>query len=139
MGKGYGSVIHNRENAKQLIDYSRMQQGGMYPSDVDGVIEYHGKAYVFLEYKYSGYSMPVGQKLMYQRMADDLSACGKPVCVMLCSHGQKDPAKDIDGAAARVTAIYWRGEWRKVRQLTAREWVASFFAWVDLLDVPPFV
>lgn len=124
---------------RQLIDYSGINDGGMYPSDIDGCIEYHGRAYIFFEYKYQDSPIPGGQKLMYQRLADDLTTAGKLACVMLCSHDVRDEKKDIDGAGAFVSAVYFRGKWHAVRRYTVAAWVKKFLAWVDEINAPPFV
>ena len=132
------NVIHNREKMRQLIDYSGMQRGGIYPSDIDGCLEYKNRAYIFLEYKYNESPLPGGQKIMYQRLCDDLTASGKPACVLLCSHDVKDERKDIDAARAFVVAIYFRGKWIACRRYTVAVWVEKFLDWVDVVNSPPF-
>ena len=47
------SRIHNKRKMKQLIDFKGCAvDGGMYPTDIDGVIEYKDSKYIIFEVKY---------------------------------------------------------------------------------------
>ena len=80
------SKIINRRYAKQLIDFANITIGnkGM-PTDCDGLIEYHGKAYVLFELKYRGADVPLGQWLALVRMCDDFNRLHKPALLSLPS------------------------------------------------------
>ena len=48
---------------KQLIDFKGCSVGnGMYPTDIDGLIEYKDSEYIIFEVKYGSAEVPVGQK-----------------------------------------------------------------------------
>lgn len=72
------SRIHNRHKMKQLIDFKGCAvDGGMYPTDIDGVIEYKDSKYIIFEVKYGDSEIPIGQRLALQRMVDDFTKSGK--------------------------------------------------------------
>lgn len=49
---------------KQLIDFKGCAvDGGMYPTDIDGVIEYKDSKYIIFEVKYGDSEIPIGQRL----------------------------------------------------------------------------
>ena len=63
------SRIHNKRKMKQLIDFKGCAvDGGMYPTDIDGVIEYKDSKYIIFEVKYGDSEIPIGQRLALQRM-----------------------------------------------------------------------
>lgn len=62
--------IENRNRARQIIDFSGLQYGKITPTDIDGLIEYHDKAILLLEFKYADAEMPRGQKVALERMCD---------------------------------------------------------------------
>ena len=48
-----GSRIKNPYYAKQLIDFQGLDlDGGLYPTDIDALIEYHDMEYILVEVKY---------------------------------------------------------------------------------------
>lgn len=63
--------IHNPHKMRQLIDFRDLNiDGYIYPTDIDGVIEYKDSEYILFEFKYGHADLPAGQKLALQRMAD---------------------------------------------------------------------
>ena len=109
--------IRYRERARQIVDFSGLRYDLITPTDIDGVIapitvdgliEFQRRCYVFVEFKHVGNPvMPGGQKWAFERIADDLR---KPAVVLLAVH-DTTPDEDIDAAAARERAVYWRGKW----------------------------
>lgn len=68
------SKIQNPERMKQLIDFKGLGlDGGIYPTDIDGLIEYHDKEYIIIEVKHGNAKVPVGQRVAMQRMVDDFT------------------------------------------------------------------
>lgn len=46
---------------KQLIDFKGLElDGGIYPTDIDGIIEYRDSEYIILEVKHSKAKVPWG-------------------------------------------------------------------------------
>lgn len=100
---------------KQLLDYSGLLFGNITPSDIDGIIEWHNDKYALLEYKYKAAQMPFGQKLLLERMANDLYRSGKEVVVLVAKHEEDDCDNEVDAAKCLVRELYipTEGVWRK--------------------------
>lgn len=55
------SRILNPKRMKQLIDFKGIElDGGIYPTDIDGIIEYRDSEYIILEVKHSKAKVPWG-------------------------------------------------------------------------------
>ena len=101
----------NRQRAKQLISFDDLEMGGgIHPTDIDGVIEYHDRCWIWIEYKYGDAELPRGQQLMLERLCDELSK-QKPTIVIIGEHHEADPEQDIKAGEAIVREIYYRGQW----------------------------
>lgn len=125
-------VIENRERARQIIDFSGLRYGNITPTDIDGCIEYKNKAVILLEYKHRNTEMPYGQRLAFERIADDIVSAGKDCVFLLCSHDVDNCEVDIDGANAIVTNIYWHGKNSKPRNgITVGEQIEKYIAFID--------
>ena len=119
--------IQNRDRAKQIIDFGGMRYGNITPTDIDGYIDYHDSAFVFLEMKLEGADMPYGQRLALERLVNSATASGHDACAMLCIHNKQNPDEDVKAADTQVRAIYWKGAWHPpARQMTTKEMVDSF-------------
>ena len=125
------SKINNRRYAKQLIDFANIRIGanGM-PTDCDGLIEYHGKAYVLFELKHRGADVPLGQWLAFVRMCDDFNRLHKPAVFIVAEHDVDDPDIDIDAAACTVRKFYYAGKWYRGSN-TLKALIDRFIAFVD--------
>lgn len=72
------SKILNPKRMKQLIDFKGLElDNGIYPTDIDGLIEYHDSEYILLEVKHKDARVPYGQRLAIQRMVDDFTKAGR--------------------------------------------------------------
>lgn len=124
------SRIHNPKKMKQLIDFKGCSVGeGMYPTDIDGLIEYKDSKYILFEVKYGDTAVPIGQKLALQRMVDDFTKVGKQAIALVCSHTVRNPDRPIVMAWCKVREIYYGDEkvWRTPdRELTVREAIDGF-------------
>jgi hypothetical protein len=116
--------IRFRERATQVVDFKDLRYDLITPTDIDGLIEFQNRCYVLIELKHAGNpSMPYGQRLAFERLANDLR---KPVVILLCVH-DTSADEDIDAAAARVQSVFWRGKWTVMRQeYTAKDMVRLF-------------
>lgn len=124
------SRINNPRRAKQLIDFAGLAVDGyIYPTDIDGLIEYKDSEYILFEVKHGDTEVPFGQKLALQRMVDDFTKIGKQAVVFICEHTVHDADKPVIAAWCRVREIYYGGEreWRQpVGDITVREAVDMF-------------
>ena len=115
-----------------MIDYQGIRYGKIAPTDIDGVIEYHNEAFVFYEFKHRETMIPLGQQLMYERLADDLQAAGVPAVVFQCSHSVDDTQQDVIAANARVVRTYYDGKWTdKDGSRTVKDHTDAFIRWIE--------
>lgn len=127
------SKFQNRQRARQLIDFANIRIGekGM-PTDCDGLIEYHDKAYVLFELKHGAKDVPLGQKLALVRMCDDFARVGKPAVFIVAEHDVDDPNVDVDAAACRVRKYYFKGKWYcPPSPITLKNKIDDFISYVD--------
>ncbi len=124
-----GSRILNPDRMKQLIDFKGLElDGGIYPTDIDGLIEYHDKEYI-IEVTHGKARVPVGQRVAMQRMVEDFTKIGKRAVAIVCEHNIDDVNKPIIVAYCRVREFYYGGEhkWRPPdNRMTVREMVNKF-------------
>ena len=124
------SRINNPARAKQLIDFQGLDiDGYIYPTDIDGLIEYKDSEYIIFEVKYGDAEVPLGQKLALQRMVDDFTKIGKQAVVFICEHEVRDTDRPVIAAWCKVREIYYGKEkqWRAPdSEITVREAVDSF-------------
>lgn len=109
------SRIHNPRRMKQLIDFKELcVDGCIYPTDIDGVIEYKDSEYILFEVKFENQEVPFGQKLALQRMVDDFTKAGKTAVALICEHRVKNAQRPVVAAWCKVREMYYGKEkqWR---------------------------
>lgn len=124
-------VIQFRERRKQILDCSKLRYGNITPTDCDGLIEYHDKAYVLFEIKYRNAKVPAGQLLALTRSVEDFRRAGKSALLVIAEHDVDDPAQDIDAAECTVREYYWHGQWRTCKESKLKDIIFAFVAKVD--------
>jgi hypothetical protein len=97
--------IYNRAYAAQVNDFSGMRWGNITPTDMDGLIEYHNKCFIFIETKFMDKPLPYGQKLAFERLVDSLN---KPGILIVTTH---NGSGDIDMKSTKIREYYWQGKW----------------------------
>lgn len=124
------SRINNPAGMRQLIDFRGLAVDGyIYPTDIDGLIEYKDSEYIIFEIKHGSTEVPLGQKLALQRMVDDFTKVGKEAIALVCEHSVHDTDKTVIAALCKVREVYYGQEkqWRKPnRQITLRQAVDNF-------------
>lgn len=125
-----GSKIQYPQRMKQLVDFRGLElDSGIYPTDIDGLIEYHDKEYIIIEVKHGDVKVPVGQRVAMQRMVDDFTKIGKNAIAIVCEHNVDDVDKPVIAAHCRVRELYYGGErmWRPPNMpMTVQQAVHSF-------------
>ena len=122
--------IRNLSRLRQPVDFGGIAYGNMMPTDIDGLIEYRDRVFVFYELKLRGTPMPTGQRVALCNIVDNIRANGKYAVLLKCEHDEYDTGSPVDAARAEVTAIYWDGRWSRVSGRTAREVTDSYFAYL---------
>lgn len=122
----FGKRIH------QVVKFEGLRYGNITPTDIDGLIEYRGKAVLLYEFKLRGYGMSEGQRLALTRIVDGLEASGKFAALLLCEH-DTPVEQDVDAAGAEVAGVYWRHEWREGGGRTVKDWTDAFLGFAELM------
>jgi len=124
--------IRNRKWASQIRDFSGLRFGKITPTDIDGFIDFHDKAFIFIETKHGTANLPYGQKLALQRLCDASQAAGKRSLVVVASH---ETSNDILVAELPVVLIRLDGKWRKPNTpQTVRSAIDGFLSWCETQD-----
>ena len=102
------SLIRNRNQVKQVIDFTGVQNGNMHPSDIDFVLEFDNKVLILGEVKRKYNKIPTGQKLILERIVD---SWGDGAVAIKVEHNFKDDTENIPLNECVVTARYYKGDW----------------------------
>lgn len=124
-------MIQNRDRLNQFIDYSGLMFGSIHPTDNDGEIEYHDKAWIFFEIKYRHKDIPYGQRIALERKTDDIERGGKSAVLFVAEHYVDDVKQDIDAATCKVRAMYFKGRWHNGDGSDLKSYVNRFIGWID--------
>lgn len=123
-------LVRDIEKARQFKDFSGLAIGKIYPTDIDGYLEYKGIACILYEIKCRDSKMPLGQQLALERMVDNARTAGKDAVLFLCSHNTPEETA-IDVANTEVKQIYYCGRWHDTEGKTAKQWTSQFLRWAD--------
>lgn len=102
------SLIRNRNQVKQVIDFTGVQNGNIHPSDIDFVLEFDNKVLILGEVKRKYNKIPKGQKLILERIID---RWGEGGIALKVEHQYKDDNTNIPLEECTVTARYYKGDW----------------------------
>ena len=123
------SEIKNHDRASQVIDFTGLRYKTITPTDIDGALEYHNKAFAFFEMKLEGAPCPRGQTLFLTRLVDALCETGKEAALFICRHNVQDPHEDVLAEKTWVESIYYRHKWTKYKRCgTLKNWLIK---WID--------
>jgi hypothetical protein len=117
-------IIHYRNRAKQIRNFSGIRYGNITPSDLDFVIEYHDERRILCELKLDGVELPIGQRLLMERFVNDFIKAGKPSIAFVANHFVSDYTQDIDVGNAVISEVYFQynGIWETpVSTMTVKE------------------
>ena len=97
------SLIRNRNQVKQVIDFTGVQNGKLHPSDIDFVLEFDNEVLILGEVKRKYNKIPTGQKLILERIVDRWGEKGIAIKV---EHQYEDDNTNIPLEECKVTAWY---------------------------------
>lgn len=106
-------IFHNRDRAKQLIKFEGIKFGKITPTDIDFFIEYKDALRIVGDYKYGDAELPIGQRLLLQRLVNDFTKINKPSIAFVARHFIKDSNSDVDGVNCEIDETYFDGNWIK--------------------------
>lgn len=111
-------MFRNKTYASQLKDYKGLRFGNISPTDVDAMLEFGGKLFIFVETKYGLATMPRGQELALERLCDLLTV---PAIIIQTMHKSTE---DIDMASTIVMRYREGQKWfNDVPPITLREMI----------------
>lgn len=128
-----GEIV-NVARAQQINDFSGLIYGKITPTDIDGMIEYKNKGYVFFEVKYKDKDLPFGQRLALERLVNDVSTKDKKSIALIIEHYISDTNEGVPIAECYVREIYYCGEkkWRKPKyKNTSKQLINTFTNYLD--------
>ena len=111
--------------------------GYIYPTDIDGIIEYKDSEYIIFEIKYKDSGLSVGQRLALERMVKDFETAGKRAIVMICEHNVSDCTKPVYAALCKVREVYCSGDchWRRLKnKIRVKDAIEKFQNNIDSED-----
>jgi hypothetical protein len=108
MSSQNGTQFHSAGRIGQIVDFCNLPVGA---TDIDGMIEYHNRLFVFIEAKVKGAQLSKGQELAYTRLVDSITQ--RHSILLVAEH--ETPIQDrVDLGNAAVSKYYYRGKWRIV-------------------------
>lgn len=129
--------INNRERARQIRDYSGLRFGKITPTDIDGLLDFRNKLFVYIEIKLIGAELPYGQKLALERQCDAARKPGSRKTAVLIIEHDTAPEEDIDAASCPVREYRCNGKWgRPTKPITCLAAVEKLMEWANItLDI----
>ena len=126
-------AIHTPLRASQLRDFSGLCYGKITPSDMDAVIDFGGRAFVAIELKVEGQQLPIGQRILLERINDKHNTRETKALVLVAEHNTP-VTMSIDVANCRVVAYLNETRvWTSINaRITVREAINSFLKRVGL-------
>ena len=116
------NLINNRMRLAQIKDFSNLTYGEIYPTDIDGFIDFGNKLFVFIELKFMTNPMPTGQRLALERLTDGSKV---PAVCIVATHAMIS-TQDIDVAKCLVTEYRSKGSWKQTDEdITVKGFVDS--------------
>jgi len=117
-------LINYPKRIKQSINYTGVQNKNIHPSDIDAVLEFDSKYLLLFELKYKGAKVPLGQRLMLERIIDAWEDSGKIGSIVYCEH--TFPADEqIMLKDCLVIGLYNKGE-SKAHKSGLNEFIFNF-------------
>jgi len=104
------SLIRNRDLVKQVLDFSLLQNEKIHPSDIDAVFEFDNEVLILIEVKRKGVDIPLGQRLLLERICDSWHT-DKSI-VLKVEHSFKDETKNIPMGMTNVSGYYKGKVWK---------------------------
>lgn len=106
------SLIRNSNQTKQGIDFTGIENGKIHPTDIDAVLEFDNEALVLIEVKRINNNIPIGQRLVLERICDSWHT-DKSI-VLFVTHNFKNDLVDIPLVECIVKKYYINGNWNEL-------------------------
>ena len=103
------SLIRNSKQVSQSIDFTGVENNNIHPTDIDFVLEFDNEILILGEVKKKGNKLPIGQRLVLERIVDGWGSKGIALKVI---HSHRDDNTDIPLKDCFVEAYYLEGNWK---------------------------
>lgn len=122
-----GGILH-RKRIGQVKDFAGLEWGSITPTDIDMSLDFQGKLFVFVDFKYKDAPFPDGQRKHLEYLVDAIAKGGAKAVACVAIHGQ-EIGQDIACKSAIVESRYYLGKWepRSVDVLEFIDSVAAHF------------
>lgn len=110
-----GSLIRNRDYMRQIKDFSGLRFDKIYPTDIDGFLDFGNRIFIFIEMKHGDARIPYGQSLALTRLCDSTASEYRKSYLLIARHSLSCD-DDIDASIQPVTAVYHEGKWSQVAE-----------------------
>lgn len=102
-------IIKNSEYFSQPVLFHGLRFGRITPTDIDGVIDFGNKLFIFIETKHGiNTELQTGQRLALERIASAIQSDTKDAIVFFTWH---DFNGEIDLANTIISKYYYRNKW----------------------------
>jgi hypothetical protein len=106
-------ILHPKRIA-QVKDFSGLAWDTITPTDIDMSLDFKGKLFVFVDFKYKDAPFPVGQRKHLEYLVNAIhkskSTTGPFAIAGVAIHSQ-DIGTDIACKSALVETCFWNGKW----------------------------
>lgn len=122
-----------------LPSFVGLRYGTISPTDIDAVIEYHGKAFIFIEAKYKDAEIPEGQRILFVRLCDALEKAGIKTLFLKASWDETLLNQDgsFDLSRSTVTKVYTVKTGIRVGDGdTVKKYIDRFLVYAGLIEKP---
>jgi hypothetical protein len=107
--------IKYKARAKQINSFSGMiRRRNITPTDIDGIIDYNGNAFVILEGKYGDAEIPKGQRMALENLANAILLGKKKVLVIIFRHYVNNTNEEIIVSNQLASEIYFKRKWFQI-------------------------
>jgi len=97
------------------------------PTDIDGVIDYHDKAFLFLEYKHKDTPLSVGQRICFERLVKHIQETGRASVLIVAEHDVENTLDDVKAGECLVRSVFHGDRWVDAPfDITVKDYVERF-------------
>jgi hypothetical protein len=126
-----GNIKH-KARAQQINSFSGLlRRRNITPTDIDGLIDYNGKAFIILEGKYGDAEIPKGQRMALEHLANAMIDGNKQVTVIVFRHNINDVNEDVKVSEQSVTQVYFKRKWFTITTKNVLEVIDKFEKYCD--------
>lgn len=132
-------VIRHRTRSLQVNDFRNLRYGKITPTDIDGVLEFNGKLFIFIEAKFIGTPIGRGQELFLERITDSLTFKPQRFAYAIIADHHHPSDEDVDFSNMTVRTIRQNGRWKPPMQrgLTVRQAIDRMVSAVENITGKP--